>query len=129
MSNSKFAARPDTDSKSEIGSQSPEIKREPEDAATFSQSTLNTVKSTAGATYEGFKDQVANVEAKVSSLTSDATGGLRQRKTGATDPVETGAAAPLKELARTTSRGTEGVPIQIVAVLCLLSFLLGYLFF
>lgn len=128
-SSSKAAPQPEADIKREAGSESPEIKREPEEATTLAQSTINTVKSTAGATYEGLKDQVANVEAKVSSLTSDATSGLRQRKTGAANPAETGSAPPVKELARATRQGTEGVPIQIVAVLCLLSFLLGYLFF
>ncbi|KAH8911677.1 VAMP-associated protein [Coniochaeta sp. PMI_546] len=98
-------------------------------AATLAQSTINTVKSTAGATYEGLKDQVAHVEAKVSSLTSDATSGLRQRKTGTADPAETGSVPPVKDLAQAVRQGTEGVPIQIVAVLCLLSFLLGYIFF
>ena len=109
--------------------ESPQVKAEPEEAVNLAQSTLNTVKSTAGAVYEGAKDQVANVEAKVSSLTSDATSGLRQRKTGAANPAETGKAPPIAELARATKQGTEGVPVQIVAVLCLLSFLLGYLFF
>jgi hypothetical protein len=128
VSSSK-APRSDADYKREAGSESPEIKREPEEASTLAKSTIDTVKSTAGATYEGLKDQVANVEAKVSSLTSDATSGLRQRKTGTTDKAETGSAPPVKDLARAVRQGTEGVPIQIVAVLCLLSFLLGYLFF
>lgn len=129
VASTKAAPQPDVASKRETGSESPEIKREPQEAATLAQSTINTVKSTAGATYEGLKDQVANVEAKVSSLTSDTTSGLRQRKTGAADPAEKGTVPPVRELARATRQGTEGVPVQIVAVLCLLSFLLGYLFF
>lgn len=128
-SSSKPSPHLDVEPKRETGSESPEIKREPEEDATLAQSTINTVKSTAGATYEGLKDQVAHVEAKVSSLTSDATSGLRQRKTGTADPAETGSVPPVKDLAQAVRQGTEGVPIQIVAVLCLLSFLLGYIFF
>jgi hypothetical protein len=129
VASSKAALHADTPSKREIESEEPQIKREPEEPATLAQSTINTVKSTAGAAYEGLKDQAATVEAKVSALTSDATSGLRQRKTGAADPAETGAVPPVRELAQATRQGTEGVPIQIVAVLCLLSFLLGYVFF
>lgn len=123
MASSKATPQTNVAAKRETGSESPE------DAATLAQSAINTVKSTAGATYEGLKDQAANVEAKVSSLTSDATSGLRQRKVGTSDPAETGSAPPARDLARAPRQGTEGVPIQIVAVLCLLSFLLGYLFF
>ena len=130
LSGSKGTPHGDIPIKREPDSEERDIKHEPEEAATLAQSTINTVKSTAGAAYEGLKDQAANVEAKVSALTSDATSGLRQRKTGgAADPAETGAVPPVRDLARATRQGTEGVPIQIVAVLCLLSFLLGYLFF
>ncbi|KAB5554409.1 PapD-like protein [Coniochaeta sp. 2T2.1] len=129
MASSKAAApQAEPEAKREFA-ESSHVKTEPEETVNLAQSTLNTVKSTAGAVYEGAKDQVANVEAKVSSITSDATSGLRQRKTGAADPAEKGKAPPVAELARATKQGTEGVPVQIVAVLCLLSFLLGYLFF
>jgi hypothetical protein len=91
--------------------------------------TAQTVTSTAGATYEEVKDQFAKAEAKIAAVASDATGGLRQRKTGAADPAETGKAAPVGELAQTVRQSTEGVPIQIVAVLCLLSFFIGWYFY
>ncbi|KAJ9130403.1 VAMP-associated protein [Coniochaeta hoffmannii] len=129
LAGSKGALKGDVPIKREPDSEERDIKHQPDEAATLAQSTINTVKSTAGAAYEGLKDQAANVEAKVSALTSDATSGLRQRKTGAADPAEAGAVPPVRDLARATRQGTEGVPIQIVAVLCLLSFLLGYLFF
>lgn len=52
--------------------------------------------------------------------------GLRQRK--ATAPADEKPSVP--EIASAvTPRGTEGVPIQIVAILCLVSFLLAYFFF
>lgn len=129
LSSSKAGPKFDSDSKRGNGGDSPEIKLEPEEPASLVQSTINTVTSAAGATYEGLKDQAANVEAKVSSLTSDATSGLRQRKTGAASAVETGTLPPVRELAQTSRQGTEGVPVQIVAALCLLSFFLGYWFF
>ncbi|KAI0442436.1 PapD-like protein [Xylaria telfairii] len=53
-------------------------------------------------------------------------GGLRQRKTASA--TEKPVAKPA-ELAQTARAGTEGVPIHITAVLCLLSFLLAYFFF
>lgn len=52
--------------------------------------------------------------------------GLRQRK-GPTAAADVPKAAQIATAAR--PQGTEGVPIQIVAVLCLVSFLLAYFFF
>ncbi|KAI0455876.1 PapD-like protein [Xylaria acuta] len=54
-------------------------------------------------------------------------GGLRQRKTGGT--TEAKPVTKPAELAQAPRAATEGVPIQITAVLCLLSFLLAYFFF
>lgn len=92
-------------------------------------SAVANVKSTAGATFEGLKDQLANAETKAQALVSDASSGLRQRKPGAATPAETGKVPPVGDLAQAVRQGTEGVPVQIVAMLCLVSFLLGYLFF
>ncbi|KAI8946586.1 PapD-like protein [Xylaria longipes] len=64
---------------------------------------------------------------KKSAQLKEADGGLRQRKTGTTSgekPITKPA-----QLAQTARAGTEGVPVQITAVLCLLSFLLAYFFF
>lgn len=52
--------------------------------------------------------------------------GLRQRK-GITPANEKPSVAEVASAAR--PQGTEGVPIQIVAILCLVSFLLAYFFF
>ncbi|KAI1751290.1 putative integral ER membrane protein Scs2 [Xylaria castorea] len=54
-------------------------------------------------------------------------GGLRQRKTGST--TEAKPITKPAELAQAARAGTEGVPVQITAILCLLSFLLAYFFF
>lgn len=54
--------------------------------------------------------------------------GLRQRK--GVSPAQTGPSiAEVATSVATRPQGTEGVPIQIVAVLCLVSFLLAYFFF
>jgi type VI protein secretion system component VasF len=51
--------------------------------------------------------------------------GLRQRKTGA----EAGGNAPPATMQQQHSQTASGVPLQIVAGLCLLSFLIAYFFF
>lgn len=51
--------------------------------------------------------------------------GLRQRKTGA----EAGGSAPPASMQQQHSQTASGVPLQIVAGLCLLSFLIAYFFF
>ncbi|KAK6839779.1 integral er membrane protein [Apiospora arundinis] len=77
----------------------------------------------ATATYEELKVQLEKAQQTISQLKQD-QGGLRQRKTGAGEEKS----APA-QLAQQVRQGTEGVPIQMTAILCLLSFLLAYLFF
>jgi len=73
--------------------------------------------------YTELRQRLDQAEQQVSRLKAD-QGGLRQRKTGADEKSGSKPA----ELAQQV-RGTEGVPIQITAALCLLSFLLAYFFF
>jgi cobalamin biosynthesis Mg chelatase CobN len=88
------------------------------------------VKSTATATYDELKDQLAKAEAMIASLKNEATSGLRQRKpAAATTTSEESGAVQNGELAQAERQGTEGVPVQVVAILCLISFLLAYFFF
>jgi len=75
--------------------------------------------------YDELKQQLSQAEKLIGQLKQD-QGGLRQRKPGATDDKPSSKPA---ELAQQIRAGTEGVPVQITAVLCLLSFLLAYLFF
>jgi type VI protein secretion system component VasF len=67
------------------------------------------------------------------SLKNEAASGLRQRKAAATSESEDKStavgAAQLAQAERPTQQGTEGVPVQIVALLCLASFLLAYFLF
>ncbi|KAI0114506.1 PapD-like protein [Nemania sp. FL0031] len=75
---------------------------------------------------EELKEQLLQAEKLIAQLKKD-DGGLRQRKTGAAS--EEKPSAKPAELAQAARAGTEGVPIQITAILCLLSFLLAYAFF
>jgi hypothetical protein len=114
----------------------PEVKREsrreptqePETApSTIPVPSISQVKSTAADTFEDLKDKLAKAEATIASLKDQASSGLKQRKVVST--LEEKAAAPVQALAQATRQGTEGVPIQIVAALCLVSFLLAYFLF
>ncbi|KAJ1326411.1 vesicle-associated membrane protein-associated protein A [Microdochium nivale] len=86
-------------------------------------SNVAAASSTGEPTYAELKQQLVQAEQTISRLKAD-QGGLRQRKTGADEKLSPKTA----ELAQVT-RGTEGVPVQITAALCLLSFLLAYFFF
>ncbi|KAK4138926.1 VAMP-associated protein [Trichocladium antarcticum] len=100
----------------------------------------STVKAAAAEAYDDLKGQLARAEATIASLKNDVGSGLRQRKaaagageagTGTGTGTGTGAKQPAltPQLQQQQPRGTEGVPVQIVAVLCLVSFLLAYVFF
>lgn len=75
---------------------------------------------------EELKEQLLQAEKSIAQLKKD-DGGLRQRKTG-TAAAEKPSAKPA-ELAQAARAGTEGVPVHITAILCLVSFLLAYIFF
>ncbi|CAK7209381.1 phosphatidylinositol-binding protein scs2 [Sporothrix eucalyptigena] len=87
------------------------------------------------ATIAALTAKLAEAEALISSLRKD--GGLRQRKGAASgaDVSEKAAdsdstpAAPAAQLQQEVRQGTEGVPLQVTAILVLLSFLLAYFFF
>lgn len=73
---------------------------------------------------EELKRELSNTQANVGALREQE--GLRQRKgiSAAEDiPSVPEVAAAIRP------QGTEGVPIQVVAILCLVSFLLAYFFF
>ncbi|KAF2642427.1 VAMP-associated protein [Massarina eburnea CBS 473.64] len=73
---------------------------------------------------EELQAQLAEAKATISRLTQSAESGLRQRKT------ESGGNSKQPSLAVNTQQApTGGVPVQITAILCLVSFLLAYLFF
>lgn len=88
-----------------------------------------TVKSAASATYEELKDQLAKAENTIASLRTEVASGLRQRKAAGTSSEGETSKAPQLAQQQPQGRATEGVPVQIVALLCLVSFLLAYFFF
>ena len=79
---------------------------------------------------EELKQQLAQAKDKIATLTSQVQDqGLRQRKTDAVsqdarERLSTGTAGVGFQ-----QQPSDGVPVQMVAALCLLSFLLAYFFF
>lgn len=104
-----------------------EPSREPETAPSTIVPSVAAVKATVVDTYEDLKDTLAQKEALITSLKEQLSSGLKQRKPATTSDEKS--TSPGQALAQVQPRGTEGVPIQIVAILCLLSFLLAYFFF
>ncbi|KAI9798328.1 MAG: phosphatidylinositol-binding protein scs2 [Piccolia ochrophora] len=94
------------------------------------QSVIGSVASAVPTNMNELKAQLADAQATISQMTAQAKDqGLRQRKT---DAVTQDARERITSGA--TGMGVrqqpgEGVPVQIVAGLCLLSFLLAYMFF
>jgi len=99
--------------------------------ATSSGSVVDSISSTAAAvsnampqSVDDLKAQLAQAQAKIASLTQE--GGLRMRKAVGANPDDS--VADVANLA-TRQASSEGVPVQIVAALCLLSFLIAYFLF
>ncbi|KAG6138138.1 hypothetical protein E4U48_008445 [Claviceps purpurea] len=90
--------------------------------STVSQATA-AVSETAKLTYDELKAMLAQAEAQLLSLKD---GGLRQRNVKSTSSDEK---APRGQNTHPVEHQPEGVPVQIVAILCLISFLLAYFFF
>ncbi|CAK7568064.1 MAG: phosphatidylinositol-binding protein scs2 [Sporothrix epigloea] len=94
-----------------------------------------TTRNDKDSTIAALTAKLAEAEALISSLRRN--DGLRQRK-GVSSGVEvtekpsssdSTSAAPAAQVLQNARQGTEGVPLQITAVLVLLSFLLAYFFF
>lgn len=80
------------------------------------------VTETAQMTYEELKHKLAQAEAQLVSLKDS---GLRQRNVKTTTPDEKKSG----NTPQAVKQQPNGVSVQIVALLCLLSFLLAYFFF
>ncbi|EFX01162.1 integral er membrane protein [Grosmannia clavigera kw1407] len=76
-------------------------------------------------TIASLKAKLAEANALIASLQD---GGLRQRKAASTANPTDSTTAETAQLGQVV-HGTEGVPVQIVAILSLMSFLLAYFFF
>lgn len=73
--------------------------------------------------YEELKSKLAQAEAQLLNLKDS---GLRQRSVKSVSSEEK---RPAANTAQVVKQQPDGVPVQIVALLCLLSFLLAYFFF
>ncbi|KAI9853606.1 MAG: phosphatidylinositol-binding protein scs2 [Vezdaea acicularis] len=78
-------------------------------------------------TLEEYKAEVARLKEQILGLTKKADEGLRQRVKS--EPQGIDPSEPNTSTTASAQLPTEGVPLQITAALCLLSFLLAYLFF
>jgi hypothetical protein len=72
--------------------------------------------------YEELKAKYDEAQAKISSYAQE--GGLRMRKAVKGETSNETVTPVVNQV-----QGAQGVPLQIVAALCLVSFLLAYLFF
>ena len=102
-------------------------------AATSTSGTSTTSAAAAAAisakdaTQKTLKDLPAKVDAaKSAAVAAVDNSGLRQRKSAGTTTANPAQVHPAVQGAR---QGSEGVPLHIVAILCLISFLLAYFFF
>lgn len=83
---------------------------------------VTAVSDSAQATYEELKTKLAQAEDQISTLKDS---GLRQRNVKPAVGDGKRASGPVNQAVKQA----DGVPVQIVAILCLLSFLLAYFFF
>ncbi|KAK9445322.1 Major sperm protein [Metarhizium brunneum] len=81
------------------------------------------VSEAAQVSYEELKSKLAQAEAQLLNLKDS---GLRQRSVKSVSSEEK---RPAANTAQVVKQQPDGVPVQIVALLCLLSFLLAYFFF
>lgn len=83
----------------------------------------STVAAAVPLSYDELKTQLAEAKATIAGYGNEA--GLRMRKVAAGETSN----ATVNEVAQRVQASQGGVPLQIVAALCLISFLLAYLFF
>lgn len=95
----------------------------PQTAKSAASKTASAVAGTLQSGTDELKAKIAQLEAE---LANHKNGGLRQRNVKGSPGSEKSAAGAV---AQQTKQGVEGVPVQIAAILCLVSFLLAYLFF
>jgi len=103
------------------------VKSNDEDARSLADArSTHSNPSLAGSvppTYEEMKAKLAEAQATIASYSQEA--GLRMRNVAKGETSN----ETVNNLAHQVHQSTQGVPLQIVAALCLISFLLAYLFF
>ncbi|UPL00509.1 hypothetical protein LCI18_011443 [Fusarium solani-melongenae] len=101
----------------------PQPAEDPEPKSTVAQATA-AVKEAAEVSYEELKAKLAQAEAQIVSLRET---GLRQRNVKPASNEDE--KRPMLQTAQAVQQTVEGVPVQMAAILCLISFLLAYFFF
>ncbi|KAI1331907.1 VAMP-associated protein [Xylariaceae sp. FL0255] len=104
------------------------LEDSPSLAAAAASSATTKIKSSSSSSeqsYEELRQQLIQAERTIAQLKQDQSAGLRQRKGASEEKPDSKPA----ELAQAVKTSTEGVPLQITAILCLVSFLLAYIFF
>ncbi|KAF5662181.1 vesicle-associated membrane associated b [Fusarium heterosporum] len=96
---------------------------EAEGKSVISQATT-AIKETAELTYEELKAKLTQAEQQLVALKDS---GLRQRNVKSASNEDE--KRPLAQAAQAVTQTVEGVPVQMAAILCLISFLLAYFFF
>ncbi|KAM3511299.1 hypothetical protein MY11210_005036 [Beauveria gryllotalpidicola] len=91
--------------------------------AALTSRAIPAIKEAGNETLETVKAKLAAAQAEIARLTDSS--GLRQRNVKAGEAEKT----PTGELAQTVKQNADGVSVQVVAILCLMSFLLAYFFF
>lgn len=101
--------------------------RSPEAPSTAKSTLISAVSNTTGYSQKELEQQLDEAKATISRLQQQASDGLRQRKTGGSgasaDPAKVNPAS------LQTASPPGGVSVQITALLCLVCFLIAYLFF
>ncbi|KAH7149154.1 PapD-like protein [Dactylonectria estremocensis] len=103
--------------------QDEESEEKPEAKSAISQATT-AVASAVDTTIEELKAKLVQAELQIASLKET---GLRQRNVKA--PTVDDAKRVISKTNQAVKQTVEGVPVQIAALLCLISFLLAYFFF
>ncbi|KAF1987857.1 VAMP-associated protein [Aulographum hederae CBS 113979] len=106
------------------------VARESASNPAMQQSTLGaaaTTVSNALPSSDDLKAQLAEAKAQIAKLQQQASEGLRQRKVGGSD--EKGGLGSANTSMGIQQAQAAGVPVQMAAILCLISFLLAYFFF
>ncbi|KAM6528789.1 phosphatidylinositol-binding protein scs2 [Fusarium falciforme] len=101
----------------------PQPAENAEPKSTVAQATA-AVKEAAEVSYEELKAKLAQAEAQIVSLRET---GLRQRNVKPASSEDE--KRPMLQTAQAVQQTVEGVPVQMAAILCLISFLLAYFFF
>ncbi|KAI1283930.1 PapD-like protein [Xylaria sp. FL0933] len=98
----------------------------PEEKTSFAAPVAVATTKNSEPSVEELRGQLLQAQKLIAQLKENETG-LRQRKPAGSAEEKPGAKPT--ELAQAARAGTEGVPVKITAILCLLSFLLAYVFF